>query len=68
MAGRKLKEKRGLHVLNRVFDGIIGLAIGDALGVPVEFEGRQEIAENPVRSMREYGTHCQPMGDRKSVV
>lgn len=62
MAGRKLKEKRGLHVLNRVFDGIIGLAIGDALGVPVEFEGRQEIAENPVRSMREYGTHCQPMG------
>ena len=49
-------------ILKKVYDGIIGLAIGDALGVPVEFKSRQEIAENPVVSMREYGTHNQPIG------
>ena len=49
-------------MLNGIYDGIIGLAIGDALGVPVEFKSRKEIAENPVVSMREYGTHNQPMG------
>lgn len=49
-------------VLKNVYDGIIGLAIGDALGVPVEFRSRQEIAKNPVVSMREYGTHKQPIG------
>ena len=48
--------------MKKVYDGIIGLAIGDALGVPVEFKSRQEIAKNPVVSMREYGTHNQPMG------
>ena len=48
--------------MRTVFDGIIGLATGDALGVPVEFMERQEIAQNPVTSMREYGTHQQPKG------
>lgn len=48
--------------MKKVYDGIIGLAIGDALGVPVEFKSRQEIAKNPVVSMREYGTHNQPIG------
>lgn len=48
--------------MKKVYDGIIGLAMGDAIGVPVEFINRQEIAENPVVSMREFGTHHQPMG------
>jgi len=48
--------------LKKLYDGMIGLAIGDALGVPVEFKTRQEIAENPVREMREYGTHHQARG------
>lgn len=30
--------------MKKVYDGIIGLAIGDALGVPVECKSRQEIA------------------------
>lgn len=34
--------------MKRVYDGIIGLAVGDVLGVPVEFMSRQEIDENPV--------------------
>ncbi|MFG6384078.1 MAG: ADP-ribosylglycohydrolase family protein [Lachnospiraceae bacterium] len=48
--------------MRAVYDGIIGLAIGDALGVPVEFKTRMEIAKNPVVAMRAYGTHNQPMG------
>ena len=47
---------------SKIFDGIIGVAIGDALGVPVEFQSRAEIAGNPVISMRGYGTHHQPAG------
>ena len=31
-------------ILKKVYDGIIGLAIGAALGVPVECKSRQEIA------------------------
>lgn len=43
-------------------DILLGTAIGDALGVPVEFEYRQELEKNPVVGMREYGTHNQPKG------
>lgn len=43
-------------------DILLGTAIGDALGVPVEFEHRQELEKNPVVGMREYGTHNQPKG------
>ena len=43
-------------------DAILGLVVGDALGVPVEFESRASLAENPVRTMREYGTYHQPKG------
>lgn len=48
--------------MNKVYDGIIGLAVGDALGVPVEFKTRMEIESNPVTTMQEYGTHHQPKG------
>ena len=41
---------------------IVGHAIGDALGVPVEFMSREEIAHDPVAEMRGYGTHHQPPG------
>lgn len=41
-------------------DGIFGLVIGDALGVPVEFLSREELELNPVTGMRAYGTHNQP--------
>ena len=43
-------------------DILLGTAIGDALGVPVEFEYRQVLEKNPVVGMREYGTHNQPKG------
>ena len=37
-------------------------AIGDALGVPVEFNNRTLLFMNPVTGYREYGTYEQPAG------
>ena len=39
---------------------IMGLVIGDALGVPVEFVSRDELKDNPITDMIGYGTHNQP--------
>lgn len=41
---------------------LLGLAVGDALGVPVEFIGREARRRDPVVAMRGYGTHHQPPG------
>ncbi len=46
----------------KIRDGIIGLVVGDALGVPVEFMGRDELSRNPVTGMRGHGTHDMPKG------
>lgn len=47
---------------NKIKAGLFGLAIGDALGVPVEFESRSYLRENPVFEMFGFGTHNQPIG------
>ncbi len=47
---------------NLATDILFGMAVGDALGVPVEFRSRSAIALNPVAEMRGYGTHNQPPG------
>lgn len=41
---------------------MLGLVVGDALGVPVEFKSRAELKANPVTDMIGYGTHNQPAG------
>jgi len=41
---------------------LLGLAVGDALGVPVEFIGREARRRDPVVAMRGYGAHHQPPG------
>ena len=41
---------------------LLGLAVGDALGVPVEFKDRASRRADPVTGMRGYGTHGQPPG------
>lgn len=43
-------------------DGIIGFAIGDAMGVPIEFVSREKLLENPVTAMMGNGTNDQPKG------
>ena len=47
---------------NPVKDALLGLAVGDALGVPVEFISRSDLEQDPVMGMRAYGTHLQPAG------
>ena len=38
-------------------DGMMGLVVGDAIGVPVEFSSREEREQDPVKEMRGYGTY-----------
>lgn len=45
-----------------IHSAIIGLAVADALGVPVEFEDRSKLATDPVTDIRGYGTYNQPPG------
>lgn len=46
----------------KIKDGIIGHAIGDAMGVPVEFCIREKLLNNPVTDMIGYGSHPVPEG------
>ena len=46
----------------KIKDGIVGLVVGDALGVPVEFKSRSELLENPVTGMTGHGTYDLPKG------
>lgn len=46
----------------KTLDMLLGVAVGDALGVPVEFTARKTLERFPVTGMREYGTHGQPAG------
>lgn len=48
--------------INRYIGAVLGLVVGDALGVPVEFKSRAELKANPVTDMIGYGTHNQPAG------
>lgn len=41
---------------------LFGLAVGDALGVPVEFKERDYLKKSPVTEMLGYGTWQQPIG------
>lgn len=47
---------------SQVLSGLMGVCIGDALGVPVEFSSRNERTIKPVTEMIGYGAHNQPPG------
>lgn len=47
---------------NAVYDGIYGLSIADAIGVPAEFRSRKELKASPITDMVGYGTHYQKPG------
>ena len=58
-----LSQVRKANSLSTIWkDGMFGLIVGDALGVPVEFTTRADRKADPVVDMREYGTHNQPAG------
>lgn len=42
--------------------GIMGVVVGDALGCPVQFESRDEVARHPITGMRGFGTFNLPVG------
>ncbi len=46
----------------KVEAALLGLAVGDALGVPVEFKNRNYLCNQPVTGLIGYGTHNQPPG------
>lgn len=46
----------------KLYGGIFGFIVGDALGVPVEFVSRRERKSDPVNSMRSYGSYKMPAG------
>ena len=48
--------------MNMWKSGIMGVVIGDALGCPVQFKSREEVARNPVTGMRGFGTFNLPAG------
>lgn len=46
-------------------DGVFGVVVGDALGCPVQFMSRKEIAsrsQGPVKGMESHGTYNMPVG------
>ena len=45
--------------MNKIYDAVMGLVVGDALGVPVEFKARDTFH---VDDMIGYGTYNQPPG------
>ena len=46
----------------KILSGIMGLCIGDAVGVPVEFKSREFMNKKPVKDMIGYGTYNLPAG------
>ena len=47
---------------NLWLNGIMGVVVGDALGRPVQFETRSEVARHPITGMRGLGTFNLPEG------
>ena len=43
-------------------NAVMGLVIGDALGMPVQFVDRGEIKKHPIEKMEGYGTYNMPPG------
>ena len=57
-----IKTKKKVINMPTVKDGVIGHAIGDAMGVPVEFKDRETLTYNPVTEMIGHGTYNVPKG------
>ena len=51
-----------LSAKDKISGGLWGAVVGDALGVPVEFQSRERLRRDPVRYMHGYGTYNQPAG------
>lgn len=57
-----IRFRKSFHKAETVKAVILGIAIADALGVPVEFMDREKLAYKPVKDYVGYGTHDVPAG------
>lgn len=48
--------------MTQMKDILLGLAVGDAFGVPYEFLSREEAGRRVAETMEGWGTHNQPPG------
>ena len=55
-------ERGCADLRERIVGGLLGLVVGDALGVPVEFHRRETLDRQPLTDMIGHGTHGQPPG------
>jgi len=60
--GNMLFTNHGVDYSDEIKSVLFGVAVGDALGVPVEFKSREIISRNPVTDMFGYGTYNLPEG------
>ncbi|GAB2825018.1 ADP-ribosylglycohydrolase family protein [Ferruginibacter profundus] len=60
--GHLLFTNQGVDYSDKIKSVLFGVAVGDAIGVPVEFKSRQVIRKNPVTDMIGYGTYNLPPG------
>lgn len=49
-------------MINKIKGALFGLAVGDALGVPVEFKQREYLKAFPIKGITGYGSWNQPPG------
>lgn len=57
-----MKNNQHPTTQSRIKGALLGVVVGDALGVPVEFVFRETLDRDPVTTMIGYGTHSQPAG------
>lgn len=60
--GRLFFNNQGIDSTAEIKSVLFGVAVGDALGVPVEFDSRERLLKQPVKDMKGGGTHNQPPG------
>lgn len=61
-ANRPDNASKGGSYSYAIKSALFGVAVGDALGVPVEFKTREYLDSHPVADMTGFGTHKQPPG------
>lgn len=47
---------------DQIMGGLLGVVVGDALGLPVQFQTRSELRQDPVNGMRGWGAFNMPPG------
>lgn len=59
---RLFKKNKAKMQYNKVTDALLGVAVGDALGVPFEFNTSDQMKKNPAKDMVGYGRYTVPAG------